>query len=121
MAGRLDLVINKGSTFERVFTWQTRDTTTGATTAVDLTDFRARMMMREEIDSPTPFLTLTSENGMIALGGEDGTITVTIPATESTALNVERGVWDIELYSILTDYVIRLLEGKVKLTPEVTR
>lgn len=117
-AGKLNLTIEKGATFTRVLTWSTRDETTGITTPVDLTGYTARSQFREEIDSSTAFISLTSTSG-IALGGATGTITLTISAATTAALIPESGVWDLELVS--GDIVTRLVEGKVRLIPEVTR
>ena len=121
MAGKLDLTIEKGSTFERVFTWQTKDTETGQLTPVNLAGYKARCMFREVIDDPVPFLTLTTENGRIIIEDLTGIIRFNIPADVSAAVIPERGVWDLELYTSDGAFVIRLLEGKVKLKPEVTR
>jgi hypothetical protein len=120
MAGKLDLVIEKGSTFERVFTWYTVDTATGTRTVVDLTGYSARSMFREQIEDPEPFLSLTTENNGIELVGSEGKVIIRIPADVSTAIAPESGVWDLEVYQG-TEYVIRLVEGRVKLKPEVTR
>ena len=118
MAARLDLTIEKGSTFERVFTWKTRNPTTGVLEPVNLAGYGARAMMREEYDSPTPFVSLTVGNGL-TLTEATGEISLVVTSAQTTAILAERGVWDIELFS--GDTVYRLLEGKVKLKPEVTR
>ena len=118
MAATLDLIIDKGSTFERVFTWKTKDPTTGVEVPVDLTGYSARAMMREEFDSPQPFLSLTLGNG-ITMDDNAGKITLIVTAAQSAALTQELGRWDLEVFT--GDYVKRLLEGKVKIRPEVTR
>lgn len=118
MAARLDLVIDKGSTFERVFTWNTKNPTTGALEPVDLTGYSVRAQMREDYDSPEPFINLTVGNGLSIVENE-GKITLTIPATLSSNLIEETGKWDLEVAS--GTYVKRLLEGRVKLRPEVTK
>lgn len=118
MAARLDLIIEKGSTFERVFTWKTKNPNTGALEPVNLSGYGARAMMREEYDSPQPFISLTVGSG-ITITSATGEIAITITAEQSASILPDRGVWDIEVYS--GDTVYRLLEGKVKLKPEVTR
>lgn len=118
MAGKLDLVIDKGSTFEKELTWST--TINNVSTPVNLTGMSIRAMFREEMDSPTPFLTLTTENGGIEIvDALLGKAKLLVPATTSSAILALSGVWDIEFVSGTT--VVRLLEGKVKLRPEVTR
>lgn len=118
MAARLDLTIDKGSTFERVFTWKTKDPTTGALIPVDLSGYSARAMMREEYDSAQPFISLTTGNG-ININIDTNEVTLSIPATTTASIVVDRGYWDLEMVTGQT--VIRLLEGKVRLKPEVTR
>ncbi len=118
MAGKLDLVIDKGSTFEKELTWSTL--VNNVSTPVNLTGMSVRAMFREEMDSPSPFLTLTTENGGIELTEPlAGKSKLRVSATASAALVPISGVWDIEFVSGET--VVRLLEGKVKLKPEVTR
>jgi len=123
MAGRLDLEINKGATYVKSFIWETKDTNTGVTTPVDLTEFSARMQAREEFDSPVAFLNLNSDpGGGIELGGLPGEIKVTVLPSTSSVLVQEGGVYDLELFHTNNpEYVVRLLEGKIKLRPEVTR
>lgn len=118
MAAKLDLTIDKGSTFERVFTWNTKNPTTGALVPVGLAGYSARAMIREEYDSPQPFLSLTIGNG-IEIDSINNTITISISAQQSSAIIQESGKWDLEVFT--GSYVKRLLEGKVKLRPEVTR
>ena len=118
MAGKLNLIIEKGSTFTRVFTWQTKDQENNIV-PVDLSGYTAKAQFRETYDSPEPFFDLSTENGGITLGSTLGTITLVISASASSQVTANTGVWDIELYS--GDYAIRLLEGRVTLTPEVTR
>ena len=88
-------------------------------TLFDLTDFTARMQIRTEIDSSEVMCELTTENGRIALGGDQGTVTLTIPANITEDFDDE-GVYDLELIDD-TGKVYRLLKGKVKVELEVTR
>jgi hypothetical protein len=115
MAGRLDLQFNQGETFAWTFRWLA-----GGSDPVDLTGATARMMVRADPDDVTPLLTLTTENGRIALGGVLGTIALTISATVTAALtDWGKGFWDIEIVQGST--VTRLLEGFAVLSKEVTR
>jgi len=85
----------------------------------DLTGFTARMQIRTEIDADDVMCELTTENGRIALGGDEGTVHLTIPANITEDFDDE-GVYDLEL--IAEDgKVYRLLKGKVKVELEVTR
>jgi hypothetical protein len=67
----------------------------------------------------TAWLTLTTANGGITLGGAAGTITITASATATAALTAPAvGVYDLELVTGST--VRRLAAGEVTVTPEVT-
>lgn len=117
-AGKLNLTVEKGATYTQTFTYSTKDPDTLVVTPVDLTGYTARAQFREEIDSATPFVSLDTTSGIV-LGGALGTITLSISAADTAALLPTSGVWDLELVS--GTVVTRLLEGKVKLKPEVTR
>lgn len=110
-----DITIEQGATFQLNLVWKAP-----AGTPIDLTGYTARMQVREKVTSTTPLLTLTTENGGIALGGAAGTIAVTAAATLTDDIAVKRGVYDLELVSA-GDVVTRLIEGCVTVSPEVTR
>lgn len=114
LAGQYNLIIDQGAHFERLMTITNPDGT-----LFDLTDFTARMQIRTEIDSSEVMCELTTENGRIALGGDQGTVTLTIPANITEDFDDE-GVYDLELIDD-TGKVYRLLKGKVKVELEVTR
>lgn len=89
----------------------------------DLTGYTARMQVRDDHDSDTVILEVTStpvDGKSIVLGDAAGTILVTVPA-EVTALlpSPFLGVYDLEL--IKDGIVERFLEGSIEITPEVTR
>ena len=107
---------DRGATFEKVITWKAGE----PATPVNLTGCTARMHVREEIDSPTTLLELTTENGGIALGGALGTITLRLSATATAAMTWLSGVYDLEI--VYPDTRIRrLLAGAVNVSREVTR
>jgi tRNA threonylcarbamoyladenosine modification (KEOPS) complex Pcc1 subunit len=78
------------------------------------------MQIRSEVDSSTAALSLTTENGRIALGGTAGTITLTVSATDTAAVTAGEYVYDIELVSG-SGTVTRLLQGCFTVDAEVTR
>lgn len=86
----------------------------------DLTGCTARMQVRSSIDDPVVLLSLTTENGGIALGGTAGTITLGLTAVQTTAINWMTGVYDLEII-FSTGLVRRLLAGNVTVSKEVTR
>lgn len=106
--------VYRGATFSEQIEWKDE-----SGTPVNLTGFTARLHMRETLEAADPFLTLTTENGGITLGGVAGTIQLLASATQTTAITAISGVYDIELVSGAN--VTRLLEGLVIISPEVTR
>ena len=112
--GIYDITIYQGATFSQVLTWKD-----SSGSLLNLTGYTARMMARSSIDGATPFLTLTTENGGIALGGVAGTITLSMSAAATSALS-QSGVYDLELISA-GGIVTRLMQGSMLLSREVTR
>lgn len=108
--------VYRGATFAEQIAWKDENGT-----AIDLTGFTARMHMRETVDSATPFLTLTTENGGIALGGATGTVDLLASAAATSVISASAGVYDLELVAGDGVTVTRLLEGLVTISPEVTR
>jgi hypothetical protein len=111
--GKYNFVCPQGATFSKQLTW----TIDGD--PVDLTTFTARMQVREKYTSPKTILNLNTENDGIFLGGTDGTVQIEISATQTSVIVPKEYVYDLELISSST--VTRLIEGKFKVTPEVTR
>lgn len=113
-AGNYDLFIEQGATFKQSITW--RDSVGNP---VNLTGYEARLQIRTDLKSTTPIVSLTETAG-ITLGGVLGTIELLISASDTSAIAVTKGVYDLELESS-DGIVTRLLEGKVVIKPEVTR
>ena len=76
------------------------------------------MQIRRDITATEIMVTLTTENGKLSLGGNNGQISVLLSASD-TAQITRNGVYDLELAVGSTVY--RLLRGAVTLIPEVTR
>lgn len=114
LAGNHNFTIDQGAHFESLITVRNEDDS-----LFDFTDYTARMQIRLEVDSDDYVVELTTENGGIVLGGDDGTLRVVMDA-ESTDLINREGVYDIEIIDN-TDKVYRLLKGKIRLNLEVTR
>jgi hypothetical protein len=87
--------------------------------ALNLTGYTARMMVRTHPSSETIVLTLTTENGRIAITGATGTITLTISASDMDAITARSYRYDLEIVTGTT--VIPLLEGAFIVSPQVTR
>jgi hypothetical protein len=111
--GKYNFVCPQGSTFSQQLIWSVDNE------PVDLTTYTARMQVREKYKSPNFILNLTTENGAITLGGEEGTIDIDINSVATSEVVAKDYVYDLELVS--SSVVTRLLEGKFIVTPEVTR
>jgi hypothetical protein len=115
-AGVYNIVIERGATFRKVFTYKIDNV------AVNLTGYTARMKIRSKpLNVASELLSLTTPEGVggIVLGGSAGTIVVTLDDNTTADLSWSRGVYDLELVSAGGD-VKRLLEGSVIVRPEVT-
>jgi hypothetical protein len=115
-ASTYDIDLEQGSTYSTVFTY-----TDSNSAAVNLTGFTARMQVRSVYSVTGPAISLTTNGGGgIVLGGAAGTVTVTVSATVSASLVPKNYVYDIELVSS-GGVVTKLIRGKMKVLPEVTR
>ena len=114
-AAKLKLKIEQGATFRQSFDW----TANGA--PVNLTGYTARMQMRNSIDSPVMIHELTTENGGITFPDVlQGKIELFISDINTSAFKFDSCVYDLEMIAPNTD-VIRLIEGEITLSKEVTR
>jgi hypothetical protein len=113
LAGLLDIEIEQGATFNLVFLYQDENGD-----AINLTGMTARMQLRRQYNSPSPLLSLTTENSRIAIDALLGKITLNIDATTTATLNGS-GVYDLEIVNGST--VNRILEGSYKVCAEATK
>ena len=111
--GKYNFVCPQGTTFSSQLIWAVDDE------PVNLSTYTARMQVREKYTSTQKILDLTTENGGITLGGDEGTIGINVNATVSAGIVPKTYVYDLEMVS--SSVVTRLLEGKFIVTPEVTR
>ena len=113
----IDLTIYQGATFRR--SWALTSESDGS--PYNLTAWTARMQIREKKTSETVLLELTTENGgiIIEVTPEESKYTIYISA-DQTAAFTGKGVYDLELVDPQGE-VIRIQEGKVSLSTEVTR
>ena len=109
-AGKYNFTLEQGATFSREITVQ------DSGSAMNLTGYTPRMQMRSTHDSSTIALTFTAT----ILNAAQGKISLS--ATDTLTSAVEEGiyVYDLEIESS-GGTVTRLMEGKVTVTPEVTR
>lgn len=114
LAGNYNFTIDQGAHFERLITITNPDGTD-----YDLTGYTARMQIRTEIDSEDVVIELTTENGRISFSELEGAVTLTLLADDTAQIQTD-GVYDLEIIDD-EDRVYRVLKGKIKLEPEVTR
>lgn len=118
-AAKINLTIEKGSKYLKTFVWRDK-----SKIPISLAGLSARMHIRETLESTAFEIELTTSNGRIILedNAETGRIDLILGATLTDALNIELGIFDLELYDELdTNEVIRLMEGVVSITNSVTR
>lgn len=83
----------------------------------DLTGFTARMMIKDRTGG-TVLLSLTSADGLF-VDVPNKQIVITITPDKTSGVAWRAGVYDLEMVDAQSN-VTRILEGKVKLVPEVT-
>lgn len=108
-----NLTMYQGASFDYTFTWKIDNA------AVNLTGYMARMQARRNYQSEDVVLDLEDGNG-ITLGGSAGTIIVEVDAEDTAEIDAANYVYDLELESPGGE-VYRLLQGKLIVSPEVTR
>ena len=114
MASEVNFTLDQGSTFSLSCVYKDSEGN-----PINLTGHTAISQARETVDASTPLWNLVSPTD-ITLGGSSGEITLTIPAT--TTANYPAGktyFYDLELITGST--VIRLIQGQIYISPEVTR
>lgn len=130
IAGVYNVTIEQGSTFGRLISIEQPDLAADPTGQTfenfDLSGFTARMHIRRTIDSATPMISLTTENGRIAINPNisgsstrNNEISLSITAADTATITTS-GVYDLEIISA-SGVVSKVVRGDVTLIPEVTR
>ena len=124
-AGKYSFTIEQGATVDFEIAYKD-----SSGNPIDLTGYQARMQLRPSPGSDILYLTLLSslkaDGTGLNLSGSgglkpptSGTIGVYISAVSSSQLNFDLASYDLEIASS-NNVVTRLLEGKVKLSQEIT-
>ena len=128
-AGKYSFTIEQGATLQ--FEIQYKDSNN---IPVDLTSYNGRLQVRPTVGSSDVYLTLSStlqsDNTGLNFSGSNGStplssgsIGIYVSAVTSSTLDFSNAYYDLEIYSGSgnSEYVVRLLEGKVNLSKEVTQ
>ncbi len=121
IAGIYNITCEQGTDFSRscILKYPDSEDPSGSTYLLyDLTGYTARMQIRRTLESVTPEIELTTENGGIALGGDAGTFEIVMSNTQTAGLDSD-GVYDLEIISA-GGTVSRVIQGTFTLDLEVT-
>ena len=113
-AGRYDITIEQGATFSLPISY--KDSTGSVVDLVAGDGYTARRMIKESAGG-TSIISLTNSSG-ITLAASGNNIVIEISATDTAAMDFDNAVYDLEIVS--GTEVTRVLEGKVKLSREIT-
>lgn len=114
-AGFHHFIIEQGATFQQTLTLKD-----SSDAVINLTGYTAEMDLRKNQDDSNEVITLTTGNSRITMGGVAGTIILTISATDSAALSVGDGVYDLEITDS-NGKVDRIMEGTYSIRGNVSR
>ena len=109
MATKANLTIDQGATFNTVITLTDNDGN-----PINLTGYSGASQMRKHYTSSTAY----SFN--VSLGGELGTITLSMSANTTANIASGRYLYDVELTDT-SSLVSRVFEGIVTVNPNITR
>jgi hypothetical protein len=109
MATVQNIYIDQGTTFEMTVTVSDQNGD-----PKDLTEYTVAAQMRKSYYTSTA-IDFTSEISAPL----DGDVTISLTASETTAIKAGRYVYDIEIEG--TEETLRILEGIVVVNPEVTK
>jgi hypothetical protein len=107
MALKANLVVDQGTTFATSIEILDQNDE-----AIDVTGYTARGQLRKHYSS-TNSVSFTT-------GLSNGTLVISLTANQTANIVAGRYVYDVELVDI-NGVVVRILEGIVTITPEVTR
>lgn len=116
--GVANIVLSVGS--DNVYRFGYNAATGGVYSPVDLSGWTAASQIRANKASATVLLDMS--NYVVLTSGGD--VTVTLPAAATVGLEtggLTRGVWDLELTQTVGGRVVRLVEGNVSISQDVTR
>ncbi len=117
-AGKYNFTIEQGTKFSRDFTWKNADRT-----PVNISEYSFRMMARHKHDDIDPIINLSTfepPGGISIVDAANGRFRISLSQAQTTALSFNEAIYDIEA-TPPGDEAIRILEGKINLSKEVTK
>lgn len=110
MAIKANIIIDQGTDFSTMI-----NVTDDNGDIIDLTDYTGAAQMRKHYSSVSKY------DLNVSISGSAGEVTLTMNAATTNTIPYGRYVYDCELTDTDTDIKIRLVEGIVTVTPQVTR
>lgn len=111
-AAKLNLTVEQGATFSKRLVWRDKNKR-----PVNLSGYTAKMQIRTSASSAEVLFELSTSNNRITLLA-GGVIQLDISANDTDT--IKGGVYDLKLYAP-SGQEIRLVEGKVSVSPGVTK
>jgi hypothetical protein len=111
-AAKLNITVEQGATFSKRLVWRDKNKR-----PINLSGYTAKMQIRASATSTDVLFELSTSNQRITLAA-GGVIQLDIAANDTD--QIKAGVYDLKLYAP-TGQEIRLIEGKVTVSPGVTR
>lgn len=125
-AGKYNFIVEQGSQHEVTFVYKD-----SSDTAINLDGKRVRMAVKDHI-TDTEFVYRATSDATADTGYSDhfdiptqsgadiGKFVLTIPSSVTDDFTFNQGVYDLELVTVATSVVERIIEGKFKVKPQVT-
>jgi hypothetical protein len=107
-----NMEIPQGDTWCRKINW------TADGEPVDTTGYTASMRIKLTTISPTSIIELTTENGRIVLGGENGLITLQLTPAQTNGISPGQYYYDLDLLGS-NGYVQTIMRGMVNVFSEI--
>lgn len=115
LAGIHNIIVDQGATFTYAFVKKDN-----YRRIIPLTNYTARMQVRQKINSTVVVLDLTTENGYLTIDALQGAVTINVPSTVMEGIYPDEYVYDLEIVSE-AGIVERLVMGSFTVRAEVTR
>jgi hypothetical protein len=125
-AGKYDITIDQGATFELPLTLQVPLSVSDPTLVpMDLTGYTCRAQIRDFYNNPSVLAEFgvnfgSSSSGVVTgSAGSSGSVVLSLTASQTASMPYIRAVWDMKLYIGASE--IRILQGDAWIRPAVTR